>query len=181
MKKKIILVAICVAVLTIFILNYVNEEEVSVSKRWDLTSEQAQNITLKGISQDIDIYLEKGDHDWISIDGQLPVSFAEKLDNMNPDTQEMRLDFSTSIGLSVAKLNGDKLEMTICLSEEKNLEQLLVQMNKGNVNIEIPETFAKSYKLATNQGKVVQPDKQVVTEGSIKVELGFGNITINEI
>ncbi|MCB5953376.1 DUF4097 family beta strand repeat-containing protein [Enterococcus sp. BWT-B8] len=181
MKKKMLLIVICVAVLGVFIFNYVSEDKISVNKEWDLTSEQVKNITLKGISQDIDIYIEKSDRNHLSIEGQMPVSFAEKLSTLNPNEQEICLDFSTSIGLSVAKLSGDKLRMTIYVTDEKNLEQLLVQMNKGNVNVNVPETFAKAYKLKTNQGKVNQPDQQKATQGLIKVELGFGDITVKEI
>lgn len=181
MKKKILLIAICITILGMFVLNYVSEEQISVSKNWELTSEQAKKITLKGISQDIDIYLEKSNTDQLLIEGKMPISFAEKLDTLNPDNQEMCLDFSTSLGFSVAKLNGDKLKMTIRITDEKNLKQLLVQMNKGNVNMEVPKAFAKTYKLKTNQGKIDQPDQQAVTHGLIKVELGFGNITVNEV
>ncbi|MGC6768773.1 hypothetical protein [Enterococcus sp. LJL51] len=181
MKKKLLLLIICTTVLGVFIFNYVSEEKTSVNKQWELTSEQVKNITLKGISQDIDIYLEKSSVNQLSIEGQMPVSFAEKLDKLNPDEQEMCLDFSTAIGLSVAKLNGDRLRMTIQVTDEKNLEQLLIQMNKGNVKMEVPEIFAKAYKLSTNQGKVNQPGQQKNTQGLIKVELGFGDITVSEI
>ncbi|KPG72019.1 hypothetical protein [Enterococcus sp. RIT-PI-f] len=179
MKKKLLIILCCMTAMGLLVFSYVNEDEAYVNKNWELTSDQMKNITIKGISQDVDIYLQKGETNQLLLEGLMPVSFAEKLADFHPGNEEMVLDFATSMGISVAKISGDKLKMIVRTTDETNVEKLLVQINKGNVYIEQDKVFANSYELKTNQGVVSQPDQKSVTQGSIKVELGFGDITVN--
>lgn len=164
-----------------FYINYVNEENIKVSQQWDLTDEQMSDISLKGISQDVLVVLEQGDKNSVSITGEIPKSFGEKLKEIQPNKNKMLISFVTDIGVSVAKNSKEKLIVTVQSKNTDVLKKLNIQMNKGNVVVKVPNNFERNYDLVTNQGQVnnSKQNKQTST-GQIKVELGFGNIDIIE-
>ncbi|MFD1901096.1 hypothetical protein [Enterococcus termitis] len=181
MKKKIMVLVIGLIVAIGFYINYVNEENIKVSQQWDLTDEQMSDISLKGISQDVLVVLEQGDKNSVSITGEIPKSFGEKLKEIQPNKNKMLISFVTDIGVSVAKNSKEKLIVTVQSKNTDVLKKLNIQMNKGNVVVKVPNNFERNYDLVTNQGQVnnSKQNKQTST-GQIKVELGFGNIDIIE-
>ncbi|MGG5342424.1 hypothetical protein [Enterococcus sp. AZ192] len=181
MKKKLIVLVIGLIIAVAFYINYVNEENIKVSQKWELTDEQMSDISLKGISQDVLVILEQGDQNTIKISGEIPKSFGEKLKEIEPNKNKMLISFVTDIGVSVAKNSKEKLVVTVQSKDTKVLKKLNIQMNKGNVVVQVPKDFERSYDLETNQGQVnnSKKSKKNVTE-LIKVELGFGNIDIIE-
>lgn len=181
MKKKIAILVIGVVIAGIFYLNYVNEENTKVNKEWALTDEQVSNVVLKGISQDLNVILKKGDTNTVQVAGEMPVSFADKLKEIQPEKDKMLISFATEIGVSIAKNSKEKLTVTIQTTDTKLLKELNIKMNKGNVVVQVPNEFERRYELETNKGEVTNP-KSVKNNADelIKVELGFGNIDIVE-
>lgn len=180
-RKKMFLIVIgCVLAVGFCLFQNMNEKTVPVSKTWELTDEEIANIQLVGLSQDLDIKVEKaqGQTNQVVLKGNLPKSYAERLSDIAPEKDKLLISFVKSLGFSIGKLSNQLLNITVYLSEENLLEELTVKSNRGDVTIHVPEGFKRNYRLQTNNGNVTEPEVNYDVSEIITVELGYGDIKI---
>lgn len=181
-RKKWLILVLCFVAAGVVLLSTMNEKTVEVEKSWALSEAQAANIAVKGLSQDMDIYVQQsvdGENE-VTIEGSMPQSFADKTAEIVPGNDELSLSFVSDFGFSLAKFNSSKLKMTILLSDEDSLKNLIVQSNRGNVVLHVPDSFKRNYQLLTNSGKVTEPKQNYDVTEMVKIELGSGDIAIVE-
>lgn len=171
----------CIAVVSIFLMGYVNEPSKEVEKVWDLT-EGLSSIQVIGLSQDLNINIKNSENkeNKVLLKGEMPDSFAEKVEELEPSDDNLVLDFKNEIGLSVAKTTKQTINITIFLADQNYFEELIVKSNRGNVNITIPNNIDMKYQLLTNSGDVISPPEQADASKLLKVDLGFGDIIVTK-
>lgn len=179
-KKTYLIVIGCVLAVGVYLFQNMNEKTVPVSKTWELTDEEIANIHLVGLSQDLDIKVEKsqGSMNQVVMKGNLPKSYAERLATIAPEKDKLLISFVNGMGFSMGKISNQLLNITVYLSEESLLEELTVKSNRGDVTIHVPEGFERNYRLQTNNGNVTEPEVNYNVSKTITVELGFGDIKI---
>lgn len=182
-RKKTILIAVgCLIAVGIYLFLNMNEKTVRVSKVWELTDEEAASIQLIGVSQNLDIKVQKseGDGSRVVLEGSLPKSYAEKLQKIKPEEDKLLITFVNNLGFSMGKLTNQMLNMTIYLSEESLLEDLTVKSNRGDVTLHVPKDFERKYRLMTNSGEITEPRNHYDVSELITIELGYGDIKVIE-
>lgn len=180
-RKKIIIILIgCILTVAIFLFCYINENTVKVHKEWLLSNEEISKVEIRGLSQDLSIAIKKSDGlgNRVIIEGNMPESFAEKIEDMKPGKDSMSINFVGWSGISIAKNVKDSLEITICLEDDELLKKLIIKSNKGNVKLAVPEGFQSKYQLSTNYGDVNAPKDNADADREVVIELGSGNITV---
>lgn len=179
-KKTIFIILGCILMFSVYLFGYINEETVKVEKSWELSEEEIKSVEIIGLSQGLDITVKKAadGKNVIVLEGSMPKSYVQKIEDIDPEVDKLLITFMNSWGFSVAKNTKDSLRMTIYLTDEKLMEELIVKSNKGNINLYVPNDFERKYQLVTNQGEVVVPKTQYEGLRKIKVELGYGDIKV---
>ena len=179
-KKTIFILLGCILVFSVYLFGYINEETVNIEKSWELSEEEIRSIEIVGLSQGLDIRIKKAvdEKNVIVLEGSMPKSYAQKIRDIDPEADKLLITLMNSWGFSVAKNTKDSLRMTIYLTDNELMEELIVKSNKGNINLYVPNDFECKYQIVTNQGEVVVPETQYVGFRKIKVELGYGDIKV---
>ncbi|MBD5545151.1 MAG: DUF4097 domain-containing protein [Lachnospiraceae bacterium] len=181
-RKTIIISIVCMLIVAIFLLCYMNEDTIQVHKEWLLSGEEISKVEIIGLGQDLDIIIKESDGlgNRVTIEGNIPESFAKKIEELEPQKDSMSINFVGSSGVSIAKIAKDTLQITICLENDELLRKLTVKSNKGDVNLTVPSGFRSKYQLSTNYGDINALEEYVDTDREVSIELGSGNITISD-
>lgn len=180
-RKKIMIVSIaCIMTVAIFLFCYMNENTISVYKEWTLSSEEISKIEIIGLSQDLNIVIKEADGQGnrVIVAGNIPESFAKKIEDIEAKKNSLSINFVNLSGLSIAKNVKDSLDITICLEDNEFLKKLAIKSNKGDVNLTVPKEFRSNYELSTNYGEIKAPEERIDTDKEVAIEIGAGNITI---
>lgn len=180
-KKTTIILIGCILTVGIFLIFYMNENTIGIRKEWALSDEEISKVEMIGLSQNLNIIIKKSDEQGnrVIIEGNIPESFAEKIENLEPGKDSLSLNFVNLSGISIAKNVNESLEITICLEDEALMKELVVKSNKGDVNITIPKGYESGFLLSTGYGQIKAPEECMNVDRTIAVELGAGDITIS--
>ncbi|AIQ45775.1 hypothetical protein R70723_07680 [Paenibacillus sp. FSL R7-0273] len=181
-RTKVLVVLLMLAAVGIVLMGYTHEQTVSVNKSWELTEAEASRIEIKGLSQNLDVHIRPSSSadNRVEITGSLPESFAQKIEQIQPDSQGLSLSVVSDFGFSMAKFNDARLTVNIYLADLNTLNKLVIQSNRGEVKLHVPETYERKYQLLTNNGTVTGPAKEYDVPETVKIELGSGDIEIIE-
>ncbi|WNS40765.1 hypothetical protein [Paenibacillus sp. MMS20-IR301] len=102
------------------------------------------------------------------------------MEQIMPDAAGLTVSFVSDLGFSVAKFNDAQLTMNIYLADMSTLSRLVIQSNRGDVRLYVPEAFERKYQLLTNNGTVTGPGQEYDAPGTVKIELGSGDIEVIE-
>lgn len=180
-RKKIIIVSIgCILAVALYLVCYMNENTIKVRKEWKLSNKEISKLEIKGLSQNLNVVIKESDgqENCVIMEGNIPESFAKKIEGLKPQEDSLSINFATSSGVSIAKNVKDSLEVTICVEDIELFNNLTVKANKGNVNVTVPKGFQSKYQLSTNYGEIKAPEESMDTDNEVEIELGSGNITI---
>lgn len=181
-RTKVLVILLMLAAVGIVLMGYTHEQTTIVNKSWVLNETEASEIALKGLSQNLEIHIRSSSSsdNKVEITGSLPESFAQKIEQIQPDSQGLILSVVSDFGFSMAKFNDAKLTVNIYLADLDIMDQLVVQSNRGDVKLYVPEAFERRYQLLTNNGKVTGPVQEYEVSETVKIELGSGDIEIIE-
>ncbi|AIQ51416.1 hypothetical protein [Paenibacillus sp. FSL R7-0331] len=181
-RTKILVILIMLAAVGIVLMGYTHEQTIAVNKSWVLNEAEASEIAVKGLSQNLDVHIRpsSSSDNRVVITGSLPESFAQKIEQIRPDSQGLSLSVVSDFGFSMAKFNDASLIVDIYLADLNTLNGLVIQSNRGDVKLYVPEAFERRYQLLTNNGTVTGPAKAYDVPETVNIELGSGDIKIIE-
>lgn len=155
----------------------------SISRTWEL-AEGIKSIELYGTQQPVRLIIETGaDQSSLTVEGRVPDESLETLEQDSQLTQnKLYLPFARhGFKLAVSQSGKEEVVMTLALSDESALEDLILDTWTGDVTVQVPADFSARYELDTHQvGEVVSAIKNVPSSSAMMTISTYGDIRIEE-
>lgn len=184
MKKIIPLILLFLGAVGVAIFVSVNNAKTdeNIKKEWIIKNPKIEQIKLDGNQQPLKIKILETENEEtkVSLSGKVANSTINALEKAELSNSKLFIPFSEKgFKLAVYSDGKDTLDVTIELGKNANVEELLVDVLSGKIDMVVPKTFEGKYDVKVNGGaKLLNvPETKGTTNSVVKI-ITFDDVNI---